>query len=231
MAPPGTTCIPINGQMVVRYASKVGKERSNQNVGRSILNLLERGMTQDDFVTDQIVKLVYIANDHFNSNAGIEEKKLPPSVRPENTGNQIIQPKFNAANIGIGVSIITMAAVLMIGTSLLIKRKIRKMKEAAKDSFSVYSEEENVIRDGDSVRSLEIVVDDEDEDDDEEDQSVPNPAKLRYDSKSFQRRPEILSTISEASEETDSSVVNSDDQTVSFQRILSESTYEDDGYV
>jgi len=64
---------------------------------------------------------------------------------------------------------------------------------------------------------------DEDFSDDDDGQSVADPVRSKYYELPQQRRITCLSTISEVSEETDSSVLHVEEP---VNRILSESTYE-----
>lgn len=197
--------------MTIRYSSLLGNADSKQSIEESILNLIERGMTEGLFVTDHIEKVAFIPDlitDHIISNEGENET----TSNSETTGdNQILIPKSSSSDIGLSASVITIAAMIIVGSVLFIKRKIKKSHQALrKDEISpVHSDEEFGFEEENFNKTIKYGETDDDECDD--DQVVANPAKEKYDNQCFQRNTLFLDTISEVSEETDSSsLVNSE---------------------
>ncbi len=186
--------------MAIRYSSVLGNEDSKQSIEESILNLIEKGMTEGLFVTDHIEKVAFIPElitDHIDSNEG--ETETPPNS--ETIGdNQILIPTSSSSNIGLSASVITIAAVIVVGTVLFIKRKIKKSRQALeKDNISPISGDEDFrFEEEDNFNET-----DDDEWDDA--QAVYNPAKEKYNNQCIERNTLFLDTISEVSEETDSS--------------------------
>ena len=246
--------------MVIRYASIVPEDSSSndESVSNSMTTLIQMGMNQDHFVTQNIVKLNFIEENVEDATT------LPPLFENNsetitvgaNTGggnlDERLSHQASSANVGVAVSTATLVALFVVGSVFLVKRKFRKSNEELKvvnqeDSFSQRDEFAEVET---GNRRHKHHLDDSDmmddcDDNDDDNQAVMNPAKAKYcdseDDDTFLRSKQaFLSTISEVSEETDSSVNNSMKGSPSassvpsgesFSRILSESIYNDDPYV
>lgn len=223
-APIGTTCIPIKGKIRIRYGSKSGGVISKQNIGKSILNLIDRGMSEDMYVTESIVKLVNIAD-----TTALTESLISSSTDIDD--NQIgLDPKSTTSGFSIGVSMIVVTVLVIVSTvvfGISILRKMRNEKKEIKEAVAspCFNDVETILP---SINLQSHENDDSRDssyDDDEDDQHVvSNPAMERYDLRNgaFPTNNDTvdLSTISEGSIETD-------DSSVSSQRILSESTYDE----
>ena len=249
--------------MVIRYASIVSENSSNddESISTSMTNLIQKGMNQDLFVTQNIVKLNYIEENV------VDASTLPPlrgnnnetiTVGANTKGGQfderLSHQASSSANVGLAVSTATLVALFVVGSVFLVKRKFRKSNKDLNQDESLSQQEDDYVGVEAGNHRHEHHLDDsdmmedndnDDDDDDDDDQAIMNPAKAKYydkDDDTFLRRSKkcLLSTISEVSEETDSSVNNSIKGSPSgssvrseepFSRILSESIYDDDLYV
>ena len=125
---------------------------------------------------------------------------------------------------------ISVAFFVVIVTAFFTQRKLRRRKEEA-FSFSLEpcAGKKNGLQNEDSNRACALSESDDDED---HEADMVDPVRAKYtlcdnNSNGHQTR-NFLSTISEVSEETDSSVINSEaHSSESYNRILSESTYTD----
>ena len=231
----GTTCIPIKGEMNIIYKSSVEKEVSENKIKESMLNLIEKGMTEDSFVTNNILKLTYIAEGQNRLGGGGE---MLPVGFDDGSYNQTIEPSASSSNIGISVSIVTMTTMMVIGTAFFVKRKLNKRKGIQSDSLSPDASPSEAAHESKKTKgSFSVGMGDCEYDNADNDaEGVANPAKEKYDSQDnilFNNR-RFLSTISEVSEETDSSALFLRDGSIcapDFTRMLSESTYEDEEMV
>lgn len=233
--PTDMSCTPIKGKMVVKYASLGNNANAELDVSRDMLNLLYAGMDGNEFVTENIERLKFV---NGTSEVGDGHNLSWGDVSTGDTlgGNQ---PTGFAATLAISTA--TVVALLVLGSAFLAKRKFRKSEEEAKkDTLSPQSTDDEKFDDYmDDSAVCENYQNYEDDDDDG--QSVMNPAKARYqdDGTFLQSKKVALSTISEVSEETDTSAINSNRGSPSgssiksepFSRILSDSIYIDESYV
>ncbi len=206
--PEGTTCTAVEGSMLLQYVNTTAFDESLAGeVEKSILSLVKKEIASGNFTTGGTSNLHYIERSSTENHNG----NTPTNSGLNSTdGNELnIKSGFSQT---VGISSIAAVGMVLAGAAFLVKRNMRKKRETATDTLS-----NGKVKDKDSIKPNG--TDEEISDDD--DQSVEDPVKSRY--YNFQhRRTNFLSTISEVSEETDSSVFHTEDP----ERILSESTYE-----
>jgi hypothetical protein len=198
--------------MEVGYESAENSSISEENVKHAVFNLIEKGMHTDLFTTDNIVQVSFAGEREEVD--GDDNSSMIPTV------GETLENTSNPLKVGM-ISTASMAAMFILGAALFAKKKLRKNKEAHIGTLSPRAGKKNGLRNEDFAKAHDL------EDSDDNEQRVVDPVKAKYDignSDSFYERKEILSTISEASIETDTSAANESEH---FERILSESTYED----
>jgi hypothetical protein len=119
--PQGSTCIPIQGALTVGY---YGDESMEDQISKSIRNLIERGSNDGWFITsDEITKIVYCGEEEQDTAQSVTNGFTTDILGGRNGGEN-----FKLSNGAISM-IIAAAAAMIIGVAFLAKRTRRKRNE------------------------------------------------------------------------------------------------------
>ena len=187
---------------------------------RSILSLISNEFTKKDFPPDGTSKLEFIEISSLNHTQNTGNITLT-NDDGDNSGNNS-RGFSSGLSQAAGISSIAVIATVLAAGAFLVKRNIRRKREATSGSFSP-----GKVKNRGDLKPKGTEEEEFSDDDDDDDQGVEDPVKSKYYNLQ-QRRANFLSTISEVSEETDSSILHIEDPEIgeSMNRILSESTYE-----